>query len=234
MDPENHASLMGRNSMLARGTLASSAGRCGTRFAALRWSNSAMAAAPSPRTDAIGMIRSRRHASTACSSSASVDDLNPARPSSSATRARFDSGRDGSGGLPVEASTLRGYGTGAPLPSTSIARSHMASMQSAKPSRYDRRSLSAFAASLRMPRTAFGKSTSRRYNSAAWRSTFLLATPPQARSRAAAGCVYDIGSDSSENHESAMNLPVPDGHITSPPHNVSMPSTASATYFPTC
>ena len=62
--------------------------------------------------------------------------------------------------------------------------------------------------------------------------TFFAATPPACRTRAAAGCVYAAGSGSSENHESAINRPVPEAHITSPPHSVSMPSTASATYLP--
>src|ERR1039458_1850915 len=65
MEPENHASLMGRKSILARGTCASSFRKRGSRFAALRLSKYAMTAAPNARTDAIAVTRSRRHASTA-------------------------------------------------------------------------------------------------------------------------------------------------------------------------
>ncbi len=54
-------------------------------------------------------------------------------------------------------------------------------------------------------------------------------TPPLARSAPAAGWVYATGSVSSENQQSAMNRPTPDGFMTSPPQSVSMPIRASAT-----
>ena len=54
------------------------------------------------------------------------------------------------------------------------------------------------------------------------------ATPPDWRTRAAAASVYALGSGSSENHESAMNRPVPEAHITSPPQSVSIPKIALA------
>ena len=51
-----------------------------------------------------------------------------------------------------------------------------------------------------------------------------------ARTRTAAGALYASGS--SENHESAMNCLVPEGHITSDPPSVSLPRTASAANRP--
>ena len=53
-------------------------------------------------------------------------------------------------------------------------------------------------------------------------------TPPLARSAAADGCVYATGNGSSENQQSAMKRPVPDGFMTSPPQSVSIPMSASA------
>ena len=70
MEPENQASLMGRNSMLARGTECSSTGRYGTRLEAVIWSNQAMTAAPITRMEAKGTRWALRQASTAASSPA--------------------------------------------------------------------------------------------------------------------------------------------------------------------
>src|ERR1019366_10805590 len=109
MEPENHASLMGRKLILARGTPASSFGKRGSRFAALRLSKYAMTAAPNARTDAIGTVRSRRQASTAPSRPPGFAVEYPPRSSNSATRSRLASGCDGSGSFPVEAWTQRSY-----------------------------------------------------------------------------------------------------------------------------
>src|ERR1035441_7151706 len=120
MEPENHASLIGRKLILARGTADSSFGKSGSRFAALRLSKYAITAAPSALTDAIGTVRSRRQASTAPSRLPDFAVEYPPRSSNSATRSRLASGCDGFGSLPVEACTQRSQGTGLPLPSISI------------------------------------------------------------------------------------------------------------------
>jgi len=132
-----------------------------------------------------------------------------------------------SGGRPVEASTQRAYGTGSPFPKTSIATSHIVSRLIDRPRRYGPRSQAIFRASSRIPAIARGRLTLCRYSSMAWRLTLLPDTAPLARRIVAAGSVYASGRGSSENHESAMNRPGGTHDVTA--HNVSMPSTASAT-----
>src|SRR5262245_20211362 len=61
------------------------------------------------------------------------------------------------------------------------------------------------------------------------RSGCLAPTPPLSRTGPAVGCAYAFGNGSSENHESAMKRPVPEGFMTSPPQSVSIPRIASAT-----
>src|ERR1039458_597412 len=116
MDPENQASLIGRNRILARGTDCSAAGRWGITLLAVNWSNQAMTAAPSGLMEAMGTARALLHASTAASSDSRSCEGYPARASSSATRSRLPEGSDGSGACPVDACTQRLYGTGSPTP----------------------------------------------------------------------------------------------------------------------
>ena len=98
---------MGTNVMLDRGTLRKSAGKCGARFLVVPASKRAMNAFASVGMVFGGTMRSRRHASTAESSSSPVFDGYPARARSSARRRRFSSGREGDGGRPVDARTQR-------------------------------------------------------------------------------------------------------------------------------
>src|SRR5262245_66426106 len=107
MNPEKNASGIGTNVMLERGTLLRSAGRCGARFFVVPASKRAMNAFASVGIVFGGTMRSRRQESTAASSSSPDLDGYPALASSSARRRRFSSGREGDGGLPVEAATQR-------------------------------------------------------------------------------------------------------------------------------
>src|ERR1035437_2119537 len=107
MDPENHASLIGRNWILARGTEWSAAGRWGATLLAVNWSNQAMTAAPSGLMEAMGTECALLQASTAASSDSRLWEGCPARASNSATRSRLAQGSDGSGAWPVDACTQR-------------------------------------------------------------------------------------------------------------------------------
>src|ERR1035437_7644424 len=112
--------------MLARGTPCSSAGRYGSTWRAASASKWPITAAPSRRTDAIETRCCLRQPSTAASNRSRS---RAPQPSNSATRSRLRTGSDGSGAWPQDAITQRSYGTRAPLPRISMARSHMASKQ---------------------------------------------------------------------------------------------------------
>jgi hypothetical protein len=189
---------------------------------------------PEPRTDAIGTTRSRRQSSTAASNPRAAVLAYPARPNNSATRSRFCCGVEGWGGFRrgcLDCSRVRHrialaenfHGevphclkgerqamqdrTDAVLPSFCLLHHEF------------RRSLlegspQADTASTPLDR----RFCSRR------RRTPALFSPRDA-------CKH-WGRGSSENHESAINRPVPEGHMTSPPQRVSIPRTASATYRP--
>ena len=175
-----------------------------------------------------------RQASTAARSSSPVFDGWPARARSSASRRRFSSGREGSGGRPVDATTQRSYGTAGPSPQKLHRRGPTSPTGTAprpsknaprrpgsvSPAAGDRvdRALHVDRGEVGVDRGAVG--------------LFRRDAAGAHRRRAAAGCVYASGSGSSENQESAMKRPVPDGFMTSPPQSVSMPRSAVAVSAP--
>src|SRR5665647_2297076 len=172
-----------------------------------------MNASPSAGIDLPGTSRSFRHASTAARTESEPFDACPAAFRRSATRRRFSEGLEGSGGAPVIVFTQRSYGTSGPLPRISIPRSHMTSLHRPRPSRYAPR-IPPSACDPEITRAiAPFTSTVATYASIEALSGVFAPTPPFARSFAAVGCVYAAGSGSSENQQSAMKRPVPDGPL---------------------
>ena len=122
--------------MLARGTPRRSVGQVRRQVLRRAARRTRAMKASAERRDRLRRAPSARcrQASTAASSSSPVfDGIARARRAAPPARSRFASGREGSGGRPVDAATQRSYGTGSPAPRISIARSHIAERQSAEP-----------------------------------------------------------------------------------------------------
>ena len=154
----------------------------------------------------------------------------PARPSSSATRSRLRTrvgglGRLAGGGL--DAALIRNGGAFAEDLHGEVPHGLK---HSARPARYSPRSPPIRAASVFTPAMAPGISTARGRLDRAPTSALLGGDAAGFAHAGGAGhrC-RRAGSGSSENQESAMKRPVPDGHMTSPPHSVSMPRMALPT-----
>ena len=129
-----------------------------------------------PSPNAIGTTRSLRHASTQLTSPPASRSAIAGPASSSATRSRFASGVEGSGGRPVEAFTQRSYGTaGSPCPGSPSPDPTSLRSRAARPIRYWPRSPPTFRG-LRLAYLAIAAGRcrcARRYSSTAARSRLL-------------------------------------------------------------
>ena len=214
--------------MFARGTLAQVRRQMRRRCRDVPASKRAMNALASVAIEFGGTMRSRRQASTAASSSAPDADGCPARARSSARRRRFSLGPRRLGRRPGGGQDAAFVRDGGPAPedlhrevphrpnrqfAETVEEAARRPESSSLGPRARDRALHVHGREVRVDRRVIGLLRG---------NTARLAQPR------AAGCGVGGGNGSSENQESAMKRPVPDGHITSPPQSVSMPSMASA------